>query len=124
MSSDPSIPSKSPEPPVLTRGRWEALPVVHSNHAALVGGLRPGDYRRRGDTYERYLRSLGVDDEPVEDACLLVEHVDGVTLRLEIERGSERRPALTPAALRGALDRLVRAALDGAARPGLTDVPE
>jgi hypothetical protein len=118
MSSDPSIPSRSPQPPVLTRRDWQALPVVRTNHAALAGGLRPGEYRRRGDTFERYLAALGAVGEP-PDGALFVEEVDGITLRLQIERASTRSPdAVTPAALRGAVDRLIRAALAGAAGAG------
>lgn len=116
MPTDPSITAQFRHRPVLTRRRWQALPVVHSNHAALVCGLRPGEYRRRGDSYERDLASLGVE-EPPDDPRLVVEDVDGITLRLQIERTSTRSPVVTPAALRAAVERLIEAALDGAARP-------
>jgi len=114
MSTDPS-PSSPAQSPALSRRRWEALPLVRSHMDAFTAGFRPGEYRTRGDSYEHYLARCGHHVEPSPESVVVVEHGPGVTLRLEIER---RRPAVartsSPADLRVALERLLRAALEAA----------
>jgi hypothetical protein len=99
----------------MTRRRWEALPRVRSHIDAFASGFRPGEYRTRGDTYERYLARSGLAVEPSPESVVVVEQGPGVTLRLEIERRpSSAARTSSPADLRIALERLLRAALGAA----------
>ena len=114
MSNDPPIPAPGP---ALSRRRWEALPVVRSHIAAFAAGFRPEEYRTRGDSYEHYLVRSGSQVEPTPEPVVVVEEAPGVTLRLEIERRhTTTTRTSSPADLRIALERLLRAAL-GAAPP-------
>jgi hypothetical protein len=114
MSNHPPIPSPALGP-ALSRRRWEALPLVRSHMDAFAAGFRPGEYRTRGDSYEHYRARSGRQGEPAPESVVVVEQGPGVTLRLEIER---RHPAAartsSPADLRVALERLLRAALEAA----------
>jgi hypothetical protein len=115
MSDDPSM--RTPTGHALSRLRWEALPLVRSHIDAFAAGFRPGEYRTRGDSYEHYLARSGDHTEPEPDPIVVVEQASGVTLRLEIERRhSSAARSSSPADLRIALERLLRAAL-GAAPP-------
>jgi hypothetical protein len=114
MSSHPSIPDPARRP-VLTRRGWEGLPIIRTNYVALSAGLRPGDYRMPDDSYERYLARCGLDVAGVvEDRWTLVDCIDGLTLRLEVDlttrRNGERPPSA--ASIRTAIERLVETALD------------
>jgi hypothetical protein len=114
MSSEPSIPDPSRRQPVLTRRGWECLPLIRTNYVALSAGLHPGEYRRPDDSYERYLARCGVDAAGVaEDRWTIVECIDGLTLRLEVDRTRRHswdRPP-SAAAIRSAIERLVETTL-------------
>jgi hypothetical protein len=115
MSDDPSMSTATG--PALSRRRWEALPLVRTHMDAFTAGFRPGEYRTRGDSYERYLARSGSRAAPSPEPVVVVEQAPGVTLRLEIERRhSTASRVSSPADLRIALERLLRAAL-GAAPP-------
>jgi hypothetical protein len=114
MSQEPPIPPPATRP-ALPRHRWEALPLVRSHMDAFAAGLRPGEYRTRGDSYELYLARSGHAVEPAPEPVVVVEQAPGVTLRLEIERrASSAARTSSPADLRVALERLLRAALGAA----------
>jgi hypothetical protein len=99
----------------MTRRGWEALPQMRSHIDAFAAGFRPGEYRTRGDSYERYLARSGSAVEPSTESVVVVERGPGVTLRLEIERRpSSAARTSSPADLRIALERLLRAALGAA----------
>jgi hypothetical protein len=115
MSNDPSM--RTTTGPALSRRGWEALPLVRTHIDAFAAGFRPGEYRTRGDSYEHYLARSGSPTEPAPDPIVVVEQAPGVTLRLEIERRhSTASRTSSPADLRVALERLLRAAL-GVAPP-------
>jgi hypothetical protein len=113
----PEPPTPPTTGPALSRRRWEALPRVRSHIDAFAAGFRPGEYRTPGDSYEHYVARSGGTVESSQDPVVVVEHAPGVTLRLEIERrrSTAAHPS-SPADLRIALERLLRAAL-GAAPP-------
>jgi hypothetical protein len=114
MSRDHSIPPPAPGP-ALSRRRWEALPLVRSHLDAFAAGFRPGEYRTRGDSYEHHLARAGRRHEPAAEPVVVVEQAAGVTLRLEIERHhADVARTSSPADLRVALERLLRAALEAA----------
>jgi hypothetical protein len=72
------------------------------------------------DSYERYLARCGIDVAgAVEDRWTVVECIDGLTLRLEVDRTRHRSGVRVPSAasIRTAIERLVETAL-GAGPPG------
>ena len=114
MSCHPSTPMPAAAP-VLSRRRWEALPIMRSHLDAFAAGFRPGEYRTRGDTYEHHRARAGSRREPDAEPVVVVEQAPGVTLRLEIERHHpDRARSSSPADIRVALERLLRAALEAA----------
>jgi len=116
MPSHPSISNPAGEHPVLTRRGWERLPLVRTNYVALSAGLHPGEYRMPNDSYERYLARRNID-AVTEDRWSIVDCLDGLTLRLDVDRAcdGEADRRLTPELLRAAIERLVETALGAGA---------